>query len=231
MLDFSSVNIGNESDVVEIIEKEGCLCFTVADGKGFFKTPHILIDSIKENLEDNSEISAEPLRKILNEAQAKAETEVAEGCSAAVMISDGDVGIWGHIGDCRVYHLKEKLLYEITPDHSEAYYRYEAGDIRYPKIRKDRNRRKITRMLGARQDFRPTYSRPEIIKSEDNILICSDGFWENIHERQIEKTLNRSKNAEDWLNRMVKIIEKNRKRKKYTRIKDDYSAITISFKE
>lgn len=237
MLDFASVNVkGAEQekcDVVGIAEESYCTCFAVADGKTASDTSEFIINNVIEDFKKQSEITTATIPDFMEHVQAKLADKQskgelsAEGCCLAVFLTDGKLAVWAHIGDCRVYHLKEKLLYEITPDHSDAYNRYEAGDIRYPKIRTDRTRKNILHMLGKEQDFKPTYSPPEMIKEEDSFLICSDGFWENIHERQVEKTLKRSKNVQEWLDKMVKIVEKNRERKKYTSKKDDFSAITI----
>ena len=237
MLDFASVNVkGTEQekcDAMAIAEETYCTCFAVADGKTASDTADFIIDNIVKDFKAQSDITTATIPDFLESVQEKLITNQekgelsAGGCSMAVFLSNGKLTVWAHIGDCRVYHLKEKLLYEITPDHSDAYNRYEAGDIRYPKIRTDRTRYNILHQLGKEQDFKPTYSSPAMVKEEDSFLICTDGFWENIHERQVEKTLKRAKSAQDWLDKMTKIVEKNRARKKYTNQKDDYSAITI----
>lgn len=237
MLNFASVNVKGEEqetfDSIGIAEETYCTCFLVADGKTASDTSEFVTENILEDFKAQTEITTatipgflENVQEKLSECQGSGELS-AEGCSMAILLSDGKLAVWAHIGDCRVYHLKEKLLYEITPDHSDAYNRYEAGDIRYPKIRTDRTRKNLLHLLGKEQDFKPTYSTPAMIKDEDSFLICTDGFWENIHERQVEKTLKRSKTAQEWLDKMVKIVEKNRKQKKYTTKKDDYSAITV----
>lgn len=61
----------------------------------------------------------------------------------------------------------------------------------------------------------------------DSMLICTDGFWGSIHERQIEKTLKKSTSAQNWLDNMLKIVEKNIKHQKYSRFRDSFCAITI----
>ena len=159
--------------------------------------------------------------------QFQTESVLPGGCAAAVLLTDGEVAVWAHIGDCRIYHLQDKMLYEITPDHSDAYSRYEAGEIRYPKIRTDRTRHTNFHLMGMEQSFAPAFSKPMVVKKNDRFLVCTDGFWENIHERQVERTLRRSRSAAGWLSRMEKIVKRNRETGKYTRTLDDYSAITI----
>lgn len=236
MLDFDSISVCGEEqgrhDAIGISEESFCSCFVVADGKTSDSISDVVVRTILEDFNQISEISTSTLPRFFEHAQAELvsfqQADLSPGgTAAAVLLTDGSVALWGHIGDCRIYHLQDGLLYEITPDHSDSYTRYEAGEIRYPKIRTDRLRQNLTRLMGMDQMFSPSFSSPMKVRKNDCFLVCTDGFWENIHERQIERTLKHSKSAQDWLKKMKKIVEKNRAKKKYTKISDDYSAIAI----
>ncbi len=236
MMDFASMcEIGqkeNNNDFIGISEDLHCACFAVADGKNNAAASEIIINSVLNDFKSSAEITTTSIPNFFENAQKELRKEVTcrdpnLDCSMAVLMTNGEMAVWGHIGDCRIYLLREDLLYEITPDHSAAYAAYEAGDIRYPKIRRRRERHTLFRHFGAEDAFRPEISLPTLIKPGDSFLLCSDGFWEQIHERQIEKTQRKSKSASDWLARMQTIIQKNGSKHKYTRIKDDMSAITI----
>lgn len=236
MLDFASVCASGEKqenhDHLGILEESYCACFAVSDGKALPHIAELAVSTVLADFKEQSEITTATMPRFLEHAQKELESyqlqcAIPGGAAAAVLLTDGELAVWAHIGDCRIYHLQDRLLYEITADHSDAYARYEAGNIRYPKIRTDRTRRSLTHLLGLNQDYAPVFSSPAMVRKNDSFLICTDGFWENIHEREIEKTLKRSKNAKDWLCRMEKIVEKNRASGKYTKILDDYSAITV----
>lgn len=236
MLEFASVCEKGERkenhDFLGVLEEAHCTFFAVADGKKLPDASALAIKTMMEDFKLQSEITTATLPAFFDHAQEtvtefQAKMALTEGCAAAVMLTDGELAIWAHVGDCRIYHLQDNLLYDITPDHSEAYSRYEAGEIRYPKIRTDRTRNRLTHLMGLEQSFVPAFSKPAVVKKNDSFLLCTDGFWGNIHERQIEKTLKRAKNAQDWLDRMLKIVKKNREKGKYTRTLDDYSAITV----
>lgn len=236
MLQFASVCEKGEReenhDFLGVLEEAHCTFFAVADGKAMSDTSKLAIQTMMADFQEQAEITTATLPDFFAHAQdAVSEFQMTSaltgGCSAAVLLTDGNLAVWAHVGDCRIYHLQDKLLYDITPDHSEAYTRYEAGEIRYPKIRTDRLRHRVFHQMGMEQNFKPTFSQPTVVKKNDSFLICTDGFWSNIHERQIEKTLKRSKNPQDWLDRMLAIVKKNRATGKYTRTQDDFSAVTI----
>lgn len=231
-MDFATLTKQGEkeynSDFITAFEDKSSYCFAVADGRETPKAAELAIGKVSEAFKNSKAITKSSVSDFIAGAGERiCEEEMPHYSCMAVMITDGTVAVWGNVGDCRVYLLRENLLYEITADHSNAYTLYEAGEIRYPKIRSNKNRYTLTRMLGKDYDMTPDSSQPEIIKKGDAFLVCSDGFWENIHERQVEKTLKKSKSAQDWLDRMMKIIDKNVQHKKYTRFKDSMSAIAI----
>lgn len=231
-MDFASVIRQGEkdyiSDFVNIFDDETSFCFAVADGRDTPMGAELAVKTITDDFEAAGTITKSSVPDFFKHAdEVLKQSEVPVRASMAVMMTDGTVAVWGNIGDCRVYLLREGLLYEITPDHSGAYALYEAGKIRYPKIRRQKTRYDLTRMIGYGFESNPDFSQPEVIRKDDAFLICTDGFWENIHERQVEKCLKKSKSAQNWLDRMVKIIDKNIGHKKYTRFKDSMCAITI----
>ncbi len=236
MLDFDSLSICGERtepcDAIGILEESFCTCFMVADGKASPRLADLTVQTVLKDFQNQSEISTSTLPGFFHHAQenltAYQQNDLSPGgVAAAVMLTDGELALWAHIGDCRIYHLQDGFLYEITPDHSDSYARFEAGELRYPKIRTDRLRQNLTHLMGMNQNFLPTFSKPMKLRKNDSFLICSDGFWENIHERQIERCLKGSKNAATWLSKMKKLVEKNRSEKKYSKILDDYSAIVV----
>lgn len=231
-MDFASLTRQGEkeynSDFVTAFEDGNSCCFAVADGRETPSAAELAVRSVADDFKASHAITKTSVPDFFaNAAKCLKSEELPLSACMAFMLTDGSVAVWGNIGDCRVYLLRDNLLYEITPDHSDAYALYEAGEIRYPKIRTNKTRYDLTRMLGHGYETNPDSSQPEIIKKGDAFLICTDGFWENIHERQIEKTLKKSKSAQDWLDRMINIIDKNVKHKKYTRFRDSMSAVVV----
>ena len=158
MMDFASMcEIGqkeNNNDFIGISEDLHCACFAVADGKNNAAASEIIINSVLNDFKSSAEITTTSIPNFFENAQKELRKEVTcrdpnLDCSMAVLMTNGEMAVWGHIGDCRIYLLREDLLYEITPDHSAAYAAYEAGDIRYPKIRRRRERHTLFRHFGA----------------------------------------------------------------------------------
>lgn len=140
---------------------------------------------------------------------------------AAVVLSERKITI-GHVGDSRVYLFGKHGVLWRTMDHSVPQMLAVAGEIKEKEIRHHPDRNKLLHALGAECDELKidikSYDHPDDVCA---ILLCSDGFWEYIEDKQMKSTLFWSKTPEDWLNRMEKIVLKQGKGKNM----DNYSAV------
>lgn len=231
-MDFASITKKGEkdyiSDSVKISEAGHCTCFAVSDGRETPKAAELVTNSIIEDFDASGMITKSSVPDFMKKAhEILLAEDVPAKASASILLTDGNAAVWDSIGDCRIYHLRENFLYDITPDDTEAYDLYDNGEFRYPKIRKNAKRHKLLRQLGDNIESEKSFLQPRKLRAGDSMLICTDGFWSSIHERQIERTLKKSSSAQEWLDLMVAIVQKNIKIKKYSRFKDSYSAITL----
>ena len=64
---------------------------------------------------------------------------------------------------------------------------------------------------------------PIPLKKCQAFLLCSDGFWELINEKEMAVQLKKAHCVEEWLDNMVRIVQENGKDKNM----DNYSAIAV----
>ena len=57
---------------------------------------------------------------------------------------------------------------------------------------------------------------------KDAFLLCTDGFWENVYETEMEQALRDAQSPEDWLSRMEEIL-----RPRLTEGSDNYTAAAV----
>ncbi len=144
--------------------------------------------------------------------------------TAVILLVTNNYMQWGHIGDSRLYYFRKKRLIRRTLDHSVPQVLVSAGEIRENMIRNHPDRNRLLRVLGMEWGS-SSYTVSDIVKREDveAFLLCSDGFWENIIEKDMQKCLKKSKSAEDWLSFMSEIVLTNGKGKDM----DNNTAITV----
>lgn len=131
---------------------------------------------------------------------------------------------WGHIGDSRIYYFQNDRLVTRTMDHSVPQMLVAAGEIKEKEIRRHPDRNRLLRVMGVEWD-RPMYqiSEPVMKKGRQAFLMCSDGFWELIDEKDMTQLLKKASSAEQWLDEMENLVKKHGAGSNM----DNYSAIAV----
>ncbi len=128
-----------------------------------------------------------------------------------------------HVGDCRLYELENRCK-QITKDQTLISQEVEAGRITEREALTDNRRNILLQCVGTKENMIPCFFEGEI-KSNTHYLLCSDGFRNNITEKEIYKFCNpkRSYKQQDMKKNLNYLVELNKKRGE----KDNISAILI----
>ncbi len=102
----------------------------------------------------------------------------------ACAVQDG-IAYWSHVGDSRLYLLRKGRVVTRTADHTRVQQLVDAGRIREEALGSHPERNKLLRCLGGE-----TLPRIEPVESarlakDDVLLLCSDGFWGPLSQRQL----------------------------------------------
>ena len=84
-----------------------------------------------------------------------------------------------HVGDCRVYRLRDQTLELLTTDHSQAMDLLRMRLIRPEQAATHPGRHLLTRSLGGDITVRVDVRSGEI-RDDDVFLLCTDGAWSGI---------------------------------------------------
>ena len=122
-------------------------------------------------------------------AHAAAHSECAGmGTTLSVLWRGGSFAYIAHVGDSRIYRLREGSLERITQDHSLVEELVRAGVITDEEARTHPRRNVITRALGTQGDNEPDILVTDIRRG-DVFLLCTDGLNSMVDDAAIEKTL------------------------------------------
>lgn len=117
-----------------------------------------------------------------------------------VLLTDGAMALWGHVGDSRLYHLRGGRIVFQTEDHSVPQALVRAGELTPAGIRGHEDRNRLLRTLGNPDPPRPTLlSAPMPLLAGDTFLLASDGLWEYVTEPEMEITLAKAADPAHWL--------------------------------
>ncbi|MCG7958738.1 MAG: protein phosphatase 2C domain-containing protein [Candidatus Thiodiazotropha taylori] len=101
-----------------------------------------------------------------------------------------DCAYWAHIGDSRLYIMRDGVIHLRTDDHSYVEHLRQQGLISAAQVHTHKFRNYVTRCLGGNSN-RPVaeLSGPHDLKKGDVVLLCSDGFWGPLPERPMVDNL------------------------------------------
>jgi len=94
----------------------------------------------------------------------------------------------GHIGDSRLYRMRNDALEQVTRDHSLLQEQIDAGLITKEDARQSHNKNLVTRALGIDPQVEAEIHTYDVVEG-DIYLLCSDGLNDMIEDDEIQMTL------------------------------------------
>lgn len=104
---------------------------------------------------------------------------------AVCLVQDG-AAYWAHLGDARLYHIRNGALLYRTRDHSHVEQLLRDGMIREDEVHGHPMRNYVECCIGgdaALPDMSISLRHP--LCEGDILLVCSDGLWANLRDAEI----------------------------------------------
>lgn len=202
----------NEDAISIPSENEPIKLFILADGMGGAKAgekaSQVAIQTIRDYIRLNFikiERTKEEIEELIRKAMVEANKEVFElsqaykeysGMGTTVVVAliyRGRLYI-GHIGDSRVYRLRQSVLRQLTKDHSYVQELLRQGTITIEEAKDHPQKNVLLKALGCDRDIVPDVITKGFVKG-DIILLCSDGLTNMVDDKQIYEII--MKNTSD----------------------------------
>jgi protein phosphatase len=110
------------------------------------------------------------------------------GTTVVVALFHSNLLTVAHVGDSRLYRLRDALLERLTRDHSVLQEQIDAGLISATDALLSNNRNWLTRAVGVEPDV-AVEIHTHIVREADIFLLCSDGLYDMLDESDIALTL------------------------------------------
>jgi serine/threonine protein phosphatase PrpC len=121
---------------------------------------------------------------ILREAYKLDLPDVPRTVIVACVVQDGHA-YWAHIGDCRLYLVRNGRIAVQTRDHTVVQHLVDAGRIAEDAVATHPERNRILQCLGGYQAPRPDPVAQARLARNDLLVLCSDGLWGPLTQRQL----------------------------------------------
>lgn len=130
------------------------------------------------------------------------------GTTAAALWIRNHKAYVAHVGDSRIYLLRDKKLQQLTEDHTRVNEMLKLGLITKEQAQFHPARHVITRAVGA-QPAVQIDTLVKDVKAGDIFLLCSDGLSNKIDHEELEIRLCQSSSEEEKARKLISVARDN----------------------
>lgn len=131
--------------------------------------------------------------------------------------------LWTHVGDSRLYRIRQRHCELLTEDDSVVQQMVRSGVLSAEQSRTHPQKNHLLSALGIEGDIDPhTVPRPVELAEGDVFLLCTDGWWDSFEPEDLAAGLAHADTPEDWLAAMSARIHARALPRQ-----DNYSAIAV----
>lgn len=190
----------DNQDRVTVSATEQAALLVVIDGMGGHsdgsRAADTALKSLLESFRQTSLPMFDPLG-FLHMALSRAHDEVAKlgngqtidtrpRATTAICLVQQGAAFWAHIGDSRVYHLRQGKIVQRTRDHSHVELLLREGKITEEELPTHPMRNFVECCLGGDPAIpEMTVSGRNTLLPGDVLLLCTDGIWANLRDTDI----------------------------------------------
>jgi serine/threonine protein phosphatase PrpC len=225
----------NNQDFIGFCANEHIGCFALADGAGGYEggaeASRAVVNEVLRCFQAapaarcaDAAWPIEVARGALASARERHPGQRERNTTVAALLIDTEMerASWCQLGDSRIYLFRNGRAHKLSHDHSVLQAMIDAGFVR-GNLRGRQDRNTLYAAVGS-PDTPPTAvcDVPLQILPGDAFLLCSDGFWDALHETAMEEALRSAATPEEWMERMLACIERPRESDM-----DNFSALAI----
>jgi len=187
-----------QPDNPELLRSKGLL-IVVADGMGGHSAGEVAsrlaVDVVTRAYYEDGGDARSALEKAFHEANREihkaAENDASKngmGTTCTALVLQNGTAISAHVGDSRLYLIREGSIYLMTEDHSAVMEMVKAGLITLEQARHHPEKNVILRAMGSHPEVEvTTWQEPFPVKAGDRFLLCSDGLYDLVEDEEIKR--------------------------------------------
>lgn len=206
------------------IERESVELYIVADGMGGYNcgdlASSIAVKEVKDHIVKfaTKDLEVELIKGIIHEAFNIANRVIYReavqnagcigmGTTTTLALYLNDNIFIGHIGDSRVYIVKDGQIKQITNDHSLIAELVKRGNISEDDAKSHPKRNIITRALGVSSNVKVDIFCLNA-NDLDSLILCTDGLSNYVDDEEIQKVILSYESSENCSRELVNLANK-----------------------
>lgn len=161
--------------------------------------------SCEKQLEDR----VHDIDRLIRDAASKDPQCEHMGTTLSVMLMFEGFAVTAHVGDSRIYRLRNGRLSQLTADHTFVQEMIDEGEIRADAAATHPFRNMLTRAVGTQMPLEQVETRVLDLASGDRFLISSDGLHKMVPADEIAATMKNAENPKQAAEQLLQLALAN----------------------
>ncbi len=182
----------------ELLSNKGVLVI-VADGMGGHAAGEVAsrmaVDVISRTYYDDKadapialKRAFEKANRAIYEQSRKEETLKGMGTTCTALALQNSSAFSAHVGDSRLYLVRNEEIYQQTEDHSAVMQMVKRGLLSVEEARRHPDKNVILRAMGRHPEVEvATWEEPLSVRDGDQFLLCSDGLHDLVGDEEMKQ--------------------------------------------
>lgn len=192
--------------------------FIVADGMGGHEAGEVAsrmaVAAIQEYVFNHKQDTIEDLLKeAIREANRRIFAEAAErsgcqgmGTTVSAAYIKNNVLYWGHVGDSRIYLIREGTGRLLTEDHSLVWQLMKQGELSEEEASSHPRRNVLIRAVGTESEAEIDVGKAALMPG-DQIVLCTDGLTNLLAGEEIADLATRSADPDETVKQLINLAK------------------------
>jgi protein phosphatase len=229
--DLGRVRKNNEDNFTVVPEMGLCVLSDGMGGEAHGEVAsNLAVEAIRDHCAEwagnpNSELFGEPLpslparanrlasavrlaNRAIYESAQKHPSQKGMGATVVTIWLDEEQMSVAHVGDSRLYRLRQGQLEQITQDHSLVAEQVRRGILTQQQADSSQMQSVLIRALGIDSDVEVDAEEHPVLPG-DILVLCSDGLNRMVSDPDIGSVLNTSLSAQEAVDRLIDLANEN----------------------
>lgn len=227
-------------DRVAVAERDNAVLMVLADGLGGHAGGALAAETLVQTVVRAFQAVRAPLidrpsaflalailqaHRLIVDLGRRAKPPLEPRTTCVVCLVQNGYAYWAHVGDSRLYHLRDGRVLRRTRDHSTIEQLRADGLLSEEEMGEHPQKSRLLKCVGG--PHRPTIGLSEetLLQQDDILLLCSDGVWEALAPEALVRYVDRPV-LEEGIEELLLAAERSRRQ-----ACDNVSAVALRWEE
>ncbi len=228
-------------DRVAVAERDNAVLMVLADGLGGHAGGALAAETLVQTLVRAFQAVRAPLidrpsaflafailqaHRLIVELGRRGDPPLEPRTTCVACVVQNGYAYWAHVGDSRLYHLRDRCVLRRTLDHTTIEQLRRDGLLNEEEMGEHPHKSRLLKCVGGPKPPTIALGEETLLKQNDILLLVSDGVWEAFAPEELAAEVDRPTPLEDNVEELLAAAERRMRRHC-----DNLSAVALRWQE